>query len=64
MYVWEQLPGTGNGTRYIMADFEEHSSQFFYHWMGAMASSQDIEDTEPMDVQNEVSLLVSVLVLI
>ena len=44
-----------------MAEFEEHSSQFFYHWMGAMASSQD---TEPMDVQNEVSLLVLVLVLI
>ena len=47
-----------------MAEFEEHSSQFFYHWMGVMASSQDIEDTEPMDVQNEVSLLVSVLILI
>ena len=47
-----------------MAEFEEHSSQFFYHWMGVMASSQDIEDTELMDVQNEVSLLVLVLVLI
>ena len=56
--------GTRSDVWYIMAEFEEHSSQFFYHWMGAMASSQDIEDTEPMDVQNEVSLLVSVLILI
>ena len=48
-----------------MAEFKEHSSQFFYHCMGAMASSQDMEDPEPMDVrENEVSLLVSVLILI
>ena len=48
-----------------MAEFEEHSSQFFYHCMGAMASSQDMEDPESMDVrENKVSLLVLVLILI
>ena len=48
-----------------MVEFEELSSQFFYYCMGAMASSQDMDDPEPMDVwENEVSLLVSVLILI
>ena len=48
-----------------MADFEEHSSQFFYHCMGAMASSMSADDPELMDVkESEVSLLVLVLILI
>ena len=47
-----------------MAESEEHSSQFIYHWMGAIASSQDVVDTEPMDVHPEVRQLVCVLALI
>ena len=48
-----------------MAEFEEHSSQFFDHCMGAMASSMSADDPEPMDVkESEVSLLMLVLILI
>ena len=59
------MQGTGSNVGYIMAEFEEHSSQFFDHCMCAMASSQSVDDPEPMDVkESEVSLLVLVVILI